>query len=324
MLALPFLSFAVLASSGCFVIHGSEIRVGDLAAAMGISSEVASPDTILAPAPRPGMRRTVNASLLNGWLDKSGLRERGSREVISQITLPSTLCVEQERTSLSASAIEESIRESLPQRNVVLIIVKYSQEVLPPGRVSFPVSGAARPSPVHPDAPFLWRGVWLSEQGAAIPVWVSVRAYRFLPEVRLRVSLPAGSMLNEAQLETATAVRSAFDEKEDDLPRKYAGKVLKRFCASGSALNDRVVEPVPVIRKDSVVPVQVVSGDLRLKLTARAETDGWSGQVIPFVIPAGHRKFRARVQPGGFAVLVMDPASSVGTGANGGPRTGGE
>ncbi len=306
MLAIPLLWFAVLRGSGCVVIHGAEIRPRDLAASVTAFQGVENPDAVLAPAPQLGVRKTVNVALLNDWLSKSNpqkaVNQKSSRP---QEEVPAAFCVEQERTVLSKAIVEQSIRDLLPKVDIVLIVEKYSQIFLPRGRLSFALSGATQPSAAHPDAPLLWRGLWFSDQGGTTPVWASVRAFRFLPEVRLKVSLPAGSRLNETQLETVLAVRSAFTERGDEIPEQYAGKLLKRFCAKGSALSARVVESPPIIRKGDVVPVKIVSGDLSLKLTARAETDGWSGQVIPFVIPAGHRRFRAQVQREGFALLTV-------------------
>lgn len=316
MLALPLLWIAGLSSAGCIVIHGDEVTARDLGISLPAFRVAQDPDLVLAPAPKPGMRKAIGPALLSEWLDRcfpanldSPKSANGLGPLPSSTRTPS-LCLERERTVLTREIVEQSLRETLlTGRDIVLIIEKFSPDALPAGHPSFPTSGAAKPSPIHPDAPFLWRGSWLSEHGPSIPIWASVRAYRFSPEVRLKTSLPAGSELTEGQLETEMAVHSAFDERSDEAPQRYVGKLLKRFCASGSVLNDRVTESVPVIRKDSEVLIEVVSGDLRLKLTAKAEEDGWSGQTIPFVTPTGHRKFRARVQPSGSAILAVGTTS---------------
>jgi hypothetical protein len=273
------------------------------------------------------MRKIITPALQADWLRRSGISTGNG--LIESKNPPTTdsagllatrqpevtlapVCVERERVTLTKKDVEQAIRSSLPGPDIKLIVERFSQNPLPGGRAVFPLVGARRPSPIHPDAPFLWQGRWVaighdanSDPVAGIPIWASVRAYRVSRQVRLRTSAPAGSQLREEQLEMAVAIRSALEEDPNLPPEHYVGRVLKRFCSIGTPLNDQLTETVPVIRKDAVVPVEIVSGDLRLKLRARAETDGWSGQTIPFLIPAGHRRFRAQVQSSGTAVLGM-------------------
>jgi flagella basal body P-ring formation protein FlgA len=64
------------------------------------------------------------------------------------------------------------------------------------------------------------------------------------------------------------------------------------------------LERAPDVRRGDAVQVQVVSGSARLKLSAIAERDGRSGEMLEFRNPSSGKTFRARLDGPKAIVLV--------------------
>jgi len=210
------------------------------------------------------------------------------------------------------SEIERAIRIALgqPTSEMRLEITAHSREVLPAGQAEFPLAGASKPSPLHPEAAVLWRGYWRTPDGHRIPIWARVRALRPRPVVRLRVDVPGGTTLSASLLEQVSVLNSAFRTDPQEALTVYEGKVLRHFAKAGSVISLKQIMDPPLVLRNSMVRVDVISGSLHLLLKARAETDGQAGESIRLVIPCGHRQFLATIQPDGSAVLKVALANS--------------
>ncbi len=206
---------------------------------------------------------------------------------------------------MTESEIGTAMRATLnqPRSQLRLEVVGHSREILPVGEAEFPLSGASKPSPMHPDTAVLWRGYWQTSDGRRIPVWARVRALCPRPIVRLRADVPGGTVLASSLLEQVSVLDSALRTDSPESLAQYEGKVLKHLAKAGSVLSLKQITDPPLVRRNMMVGLEVISGSLHLRLKARAEADGRAGESIRFVIPDGHRQFLATILPDGSAIL---------------------
>lgn len=209
------------------------------------------------------------------------------------------------RQVIAETEIERAMRIALgePNEGLRLEITAHSREVLPAGAAAFPLSGASKPAPLHPEAPILWRGYWQTPDGLSTPIWARVRALRPRPVIRLRADVPGGTTLSSSLVEQTSVLDSALRADPPAAVSEYEGKVLRRFAKAGSIISLSQVTDPPLVLRNSIVRVDVSSGGVHLRLKARAETDGQPGESIRLMIPGGHRQFLATIQRDGSAVL---------------------
>jgi flagella basal body P-ring formation protein FlgA len=301
-LALILVAIPVLAGESCLPVSSSRVTPRDLASRLPPFAEAADPALPLAPAPPPGQYRSVSASEMAAWARRSG---------VSGGTL-TPVCLVRQAHRLLNSEIEAAIRPQLPAAALVepgkvfLEILSCSTDLLPPGHAVFPLASASKPSLLHPRAVFHWRGYWETDDASRVPIWARVSAWRIRTAVRLKCAGQERAAVRAEDLEQVTVTASVFDPAPDESISNYAAQILKRFLPAGSVLDPRQVETPPRVARNSIVDVHVVSGQLHLELTAKAESDGWVGDSVALLIPAGRRRFRAVVQPDGSALLVVN------------------
>jgi hypothetical protein len=297
MLRFACLLFAIplLADETCLSIEASHVTPRDLAPRLPGFATVTDPGLFLAPSPQAGQSRTVPVPELAAWARRVG--------VSSSVLAP--LCLVRQARRLLKSDVEAAVRAQLPAA-AGLEIFAYSTDLLPLGHGVFPLATASRPSLLHPQAAFRWDGYWEANDGKRVPIWARVSAWRIRAAIRLKSAGQERAILRADNLEQVAVTASVFDLAPDESISTYAGQILKRFLPMGYVLDPRQVEPPPCVARNSMVEVHVVSGQLHLDLVARAESDGWIGDSVALVIPAGRRRFRAVIQPDGSALLVVN------------------
>ncbi len=225
---------------------------------------------------------------------------------------------------LAEFEIETAMRATLgkSKSGLQLEITAHSREVLPEGEAEFPLSGAAKPSPLHPETPVLWHGYWKTTDRQRVPIWARVRALCPRPAVRLRKDAPGGTFLVSSLLEQVSVLDSALRTESHESLAQYEGKVLRHFAKAGSVISLNEIADPPLVRRNTMVRLEVISGSLHLRLSARAAADGRAGESIRLVIPGGRRQFLANIQPDGSAILHVAmktsgrPASAQGGGTD--------
>jgi hypothetical protein len=310
MLRLVFIVVAVplLAAEACLSIEASRVTPRDLAVMLPAFAEADDPALPLAPAPPPGQYRSVSASEVAVW---------ARRAVVSGGAL-TPVCLVRPAHRLLTSDVEAAVRAQLAAAVLVepgavfvdpaavfVDIAASSADLLPSGHAVFPLATASKPSLLHPRAAFHWAGYWETGEGRRVPIWARVSAWRIRAAVRLRRAGQERATLRPDDLEQVAMTASVFDPTPDEPISGYAGKILKRFLPAGSVLNSQQVEMLPRVVRNSMIEVHVVSGQLRLDLAARAESDGWVGDSVVLFVPSGRRRFRAVVQPDGSALLIV-------------------
>jgi flagella basal body P-ring formation protein FlgA len=199
------------------------------------------------------------------------------------------------------AAVLAAFGESKPQLR--LEVLTHTREVLAAGNAVFPLPAFFRPMLLRPDTAVLWRGYWRTLDGRRLPIWARIRAVYPRSIVRLRADVTGGSALDPSLIEQVSVLDSALRTDPPELLEQYEGKVLRHFAKAGTVISRKDVEDPPLVRRNTMVRLEVISGNLRLRLKARAEADGRVGDSIRLVIPAGRRQFLATLQPDGSAIL---------------------
>jgi flagella basal body P-ring formation protein FlgA len=294
-LTLILAGVPLLAGVGCLPISSNRITPRDLSTSLAFFSAASDPAVVLAPAPPPGQQLTVTAAEVSLWAHRAGIT---AGEI-------SPICLVRQGHRLDKRDVEAAIRPQLPAA-AILDVISYSGELLPIGHAAFPAAGA-KPNVLHPKAALQWRGYWEADDGSRVEIWARVSAWRVRNAVRLKGSRQEGAVLTPEEIERAEIITSAFDPAPDESISDYSGKIVRRFLPEGALLDARQVESAPVVTRNSIINVHVVSGQLRLELAAKAESDAWLGDSVDLTAAAGHRRFQALVQPDGSALLVVTP-----------------
>ena len=284
----------LMASEPCLPVAASSISPQELRERLPVFAGASDPALPLAAAPPPGQQLSVSAAELSVWARRAGIPSSGF----------SSLCVVRPAQQLLKSEVEAAVRLQLPG-NITIDVAAFSSNPLPPGHAVFPLSGASRPSPLRPRDPVHWSGYWETIDGKQTPIWARVSAWKMRSAVRLKGPLPARTVLCAADLEQVSTPTSAIDPSPDEVISSYVGLILKGFLPERCLLDHRQVEKPPRVVRNAMVDVHVISGQLRLELAARAESDGWVGEFVTLLSPTGRKQFRAVVQPDGSALLVV-------------------
>lgn len=314
-LVLIFVAVPLLAGEACLSVEASHVTPRDLAVRLPAFAEADDAELPLAPAPPPGQYRSVSASEVAVW---------ARRAAVSGGAL-TPVCLVRPAHRLLRSDVEAAVRAQLAAAVLVdpvpvlvepagvfvdpaavfVEIAASSADLLPSGQAVFPLATASKPSLLHPRAAFHWAGYWETGEGRRVPIWARVSAWRIRAAVRLRRAGQERATLRPDDLEQVAVAASVFDPTPGETVSGYAGKILKRFLPAGYVLDSQQVEMPPRVARNSMIDVHIVSGQLRLDLAARAESDGWVGDSVVLFIPPGRRRFRAVVQPDGSALLIV-------------------
>ena len=287
--ALAILFLAGLAASAaepaaCTSVDGDQILGRDLARAMP-AFRLLPPETRVAPAPLPGGMRIFT---------EPELETLGARYGLRIPILSSPVCFRLVTAPLNRLAVQAAMQKSLGMPEARIELEEVSAEPAPPGIIEFPIALLTRPA--TPDGPALWRGEVVAGS-RRFNIWA--RARIFAPTARLIATedLRQGVPVQAGQLRAETI--EAFPSLNKAAPlsaESVAGLLPTRMISAGSEVRpENLTRPLDVTRGD-LVRVEVQLGLAHLVLTARAEANGRTGDMISVRNPESSRTFQARVE----------------------------
>lgn len=294
------MALAAIAMVGCLSVNpGSDrIRAADLAPAFPAMAEVHG-DTIIAPAPAPGVVRVFPAA---------ELRRLAARFQLSAVP-PQPVCVERPAAPLLPESLIEAMQRSWPGARIE--ILGYSRRPAPRGAIEFP-RAQLRSGP----AGEMWNGFVRYAGNRRFPIWARVRVRIRVDRVMARADLHPGSAITPDQI--SVEPREEFPEAAP-FPRsaaEVAGRVPRLLIRGGSALRWAQLEaPKDVLRGDTVI-AQVHAGRASLRLEVQAQGAGAAGESILVRNPVSGRKFRARVVGRGLVSVNAAPRGAAGAQGN--------
>jgi flagella basal body P-ring formation protein FlgA len=280
---IPLAAFAL---SACLALPpaADHIRARDLAAAIPAWSAVDA-DTDLLPAPIPGVQRVLHAD---------ELRRLAARWNVQWSGLPSPLdvCFSIPVVVPDPSHMLAAMQRSLP--NARIEILETSRQPAPEGEFEFP------PSALHSG---LWTGSVTYGRTHKFAVWARVKAVVTVTRVVAAQEIKMGQPLDAAQLRVETQDASPASVTLLTAIADAAGRVPRRTIPAGAAIRPEWLDTPKEIQRGDTVQVDVIQGAAHLRLQGVAQTAGAIGDTIYIENPASKRRFPARVEAKGKALV---------------------
>lgn len=282
-----------LLATACTEVSGDRILGRDLKLASP-GFEVLADDSVVAPAPAPGVERRFTTHDLQRFGSPVG-----------------DLCFVRSAQPLDRELLTAALQLSLAGRDVTIEITDFSAGRYPAGTLQFPLAGLPGTARVEragtTPAPVIWRGALRAEAGRTIPVWAAVRLLEMQSWVEAKEPLALGVPVSENQVQVRSARRPINGQVRNSPPALFLGKVPRRPIAAGTPLSPEMfAEPQLVVRGDPV-EVEVASGAILLKFPGRAETAGKLNQQILVLDPVSRRHMFARVAGRGKVIVDASP-----------------
>ncbi|MEN6606710.1 MAG: flagellar basal body P-ring formation chaperone FlgA [Bryobacteraceae bacterium] len=293
---VPLLSVAL--ATGCIAVEGDRLLAGDLAKADPAFGPVA-PDTALAYAPAPGVKRILRRAELGRLAASHALTSSPSHDI----------CVERSMLPLEQARVTEAMRRSLSRLDAVIEIVDMTHAQVPKGTIEFPLGSLSQPPATDPKAPVVWRGYVRYAGRRRFPIFARVKIT--VPAKRLIAitSLPAGKPILADQFRVESDPAGLLDFGLAQSPEQVIGRAPRRSVAAGQPISFNLLEAPKDVAAGDAVRVDVTGGSTHIHLEARAEAAGRRGDWILVRNIETGKRFRAQVTGPG-AVEINDGRKS--------------
>ena len=276
----------------CLAVEGDRVLARDLVSAVPAFGKI-PPDTMLASAPLPGVRRVLRSYELVLLAKRYGI-EAGDA---------SDLCLERQMEALDRNRMLDTMRLVLALPDARIEIVETSLYQVPRGGFEFRREGLGTPALPDSPAPVIWRGNVVYGDNRRFAVWARVLISASISRVVATGNLKRGEPIQASQLrmESIEGFPSASDVAHDIV--QVAGQVPLRDIPSGKEIHLALVTSAPDVARGDTVDVEVHSGGARVAFTGKAESSGRKGETIAIRNPSSNRVFQARVDGKKRAVL---------------------
>jgi len=272
---IPLAAFALAV---CLAVQttSDHILAGDLAATYPEWSSV-PPDTPLALAPAPGVRRIIGVAELRRMAQhwKLGIAPEGE------------ICVTRPAAPVGPERMLSAMRRELPDARIE--ILETSRQPAPEGELQFPLAGL-RQTP----AGGYWTGYVVYAGKQRFAVWARVKVRVTTARVMAAETLAAGVPAEPSQLRLETGEELPHAGYASEIG-EIAGRVPRRTIPAGTALRATWFEAPKAVLRGETVQVQVVQGGAHLNLEGVAQAAGAVGDTIPVENPQSHRRFTGRI-----------------------------
>ncbi len=287
-----------LVYGGCFPISGSHIFGRDLVQAD--ARFAALPATLIVGfPPPPGAQRVFHAADLQRIARANGVGGISFADICFELPM---------RRFTEAEALA-AMRQALPMEATLKIVEVPALDV-PAGAAEFPVEGIEPPTPAGGGIQ-LWRGYVRYAETRRISVWARVSLAVKVTAVVTDRDLPRDLPISASALRVETRL-SQFDRLVPATRiEEVAGRIPKHALRAGSIIPMNALTEAPTVRRGDSVPVVVESGMAKLRFDAIAESSARDGDVIELRNPANGKVFKARLDPGPKAFLVISGGRSL-------------
>jgi flagellar basal body P-ring formation protein FlgA len=279
-------------AASCATIESDRILVRDLATALPAFGAV-PPETAIAIAPMPGVRRVLHASEI------AALAQRYS---VALAAVPD-ICFEWKMEPLNRTRVIAAMQTALGTTGTRIEISELSLYPVPHGTIEFVRERLGTPASYDRPAPVLWRGDVVYGGRRRFPIWSRVMITGPVTRIFASTDLKAGEPIQQASLRVETS--EGFPRLGKDLlsAERIVGTLPLRAIAAGAEIRMNDLSRPSDVNRGEPVEVEVQSGAARLVLTATAETSGRSGDTISVRNRESKKLFQARVSGKGKAVV---------------------
>jgi len=280
--------------AGCIPVAGTRILGRDLAGADPRFS--ALPATLaIGFVPAPGTKRVYAALELQRLARANGIPAGAFEDV----------CFELPMLRLKDEDVAAAMRRSLPAE-AVLKIVELANFDVPAGGLEFPIEGLEPPAPASHGAQ-LWRGHVKYAETRQSSVWARVEVTLQYQAVVAAKDLPQDAPIGAGSLRMESRTGPLEREKPATRIEDVLGRIPRRAVRAGSVIPLAILADAPAVRKGDPVSVEVQSGLAHLRFEAIAERAARDGEIIELRNPFNGKTFRARLDPGAKALIVITP-----------------
>lgn len=278
------------AQSPCVEVGGGTVRVRDVLAAAPAFAALPA-DFVLGYAPAPGARR---------WIKLPA----SSEEIcITRLLRPVT----RERVL----AAIEAAREAKGWREFTLELVAYPDGPLPEGNIRLD-KAPLRPGRNKRDpALLLWQGALEYERTRTVPFPVEVRITSTRAVPIAAHALARGQMIQGSDVRIESRQIAGLAALAPGSSFSPVGMQTTRSIAAGEEILPTQVTRPGDVRQGDLVDVTVRSNRAVIRLEARSLATGRRGDWIVLENPATRRRFRARIEGPGQALVEPSGASHV-------------
>lgn len=300
-LAIVAVLLASACAAECLPVTTNRITGRDLAKAN--PAFAALPATyIVGIAPEPGQRRAFSAAELG----RIAAANRVPRTAFTEV------CFEVPMAKLAEKDLLAAMRQVLSPEAEVKIIEASGGDV-PAGTIEFPLASLEPPA-AGSGGVQLWRGFVRYAETRKAPVWVRVSLVEHFKAVVATRDLAPNTALS---MSAASEMGSFFrvEERTGPPPREkiaaspadVAGRQVTRAIKAGDVIPMAALTAAWDVRRGDPIRVEVRSGEARLAFDAIAETPAREGDMFELRNPGSGKLFRARLERGSRAVLVLAP-----------------
>jgi flagella basal body P-ring formation protein FlgA len=205
---------------------------------------------------------------------------------------------------LKAEDVVTAMRQALPS-DVTLKIIELPALEVPAGKVEFPLAGL-EPVLESNHGLQLWRGDVTYAETRHISIWARVEVTAQYKAVVATKDLAAGVLIDAGALRVETRTGPLEREKPASRAEDVRGRLTKRAVKAGTPIPLAILAEPPDVNRGDAVSVEVQSGPAHLRFEAIAETSARDGELVELRNPLSGKVFKARLNPDGRAVIVID------------------
>ncbi len=291
---LAILAILAGAAKACTQVDGARILGADLARAERAFAALPA-DLVVGFAPTPGVRRVIDARTLAGIARSAGFVWE----------TPASLCFERRTQILEESAVRQAL-EHASGEGARVEIVDYSRYPVPAGEIEFKETELPRPAIAAADPSVVWRGRVRYDGRSTVAIWAKVRITRLERWVETVSAIPARSRIGAQQVVLKSGWRHPFATAPIQELNQVIGKQAARSLRAGQPLTATLVEEPNAVESGDAVDVEVSSGGVSLRFSARAETGGRISQPVLVTATDSGKRYRAYVEEKGKVVIHAD------------------
>ena len=289
---LWFACFTPAQTPKCVEVEGDRILARDFAVSLPGFGQV-PPETQMAPAPMPGMRRFFRPFELVAL----------ARRYSVALDAEASVCFERQTEMLDRDRVLEAMRLALPIPDLKIEIVETSLYPVPRGRLEFRRESLAAPASPSARIAVEWRGNVIYGDNQHFGVWARVLISAPTPRVVAAAALKQGEAIGASQVRVETADRFPMAGDVAQTVDQVVGRAPLRAVVPGTEIRLSQLMVPPDVNRGEMVEVEVRSGAAHLAFTGKAESAGRSGDLIVIRNLSSNRVFQARVEGKGKAFL---------------------